>query len=211
MRQLQGNTEWQYMLHLMNYTMKSWCPQTWDERTDSPVVAVNFLRILTTIQPLPNVEISDLPSSKLRAPSASGQNTTLSPVFKRDILSNKSSLVDSSSNATRRFRCFHHNGELNRWQITVEHRPIMSSGMTIGSCVEIIVRIPRCLCCLITLNIESTNGVEVLFVRYWRLEQINARNSPCVLRLRQVIYRKGYLFPNINSARCQTMRSRQRY
>src|SRR5579862_2113590 len=88
--------------------------QTLFDKTDAPVVTVSFFRILTVIHPLPNGVISDTPSSNSRIVKPNAQKMIPSPVPRRESLSNQVCSVDSSSKATRRFRCFHHNGELKR-------------------------------------------------------------------------------------------------
>ena len=144
------------------------------DRTDRPEAAVTFLWILTNIQPCPRFTGTSFPSSDLKTVNMRGEKMTHSPVFRFEILSNQSIFVDSSSSGTKHFKCFHHGGaggELKRWQITVEHSPIMSSGITVGSLVDTTVRIPRCHCCRMTLNIELMNGLETLFVRYWSVSK----------------------------------------
>lgn len=153
-----------YSLHLV----PKQTAQTFWERIDWPVVAVNFLRILTTIQPLPYRWTISSASEHL-VPSASGQNMTPSPVLSPEITANPLNSLDLSSVTMRCFRWSHHIGELKRWQITVEHNPSIFWGTTVGSWVAITVRIPRCRCCLITEKIEWTNGVDVSSVRYYRL------------------------------------------
>lgn len=151
---------------LPNNIMYCMCTQMLWERIDRPVTTVNFLRILTTRHPLPNFRTTLIPPSLRRwVTKPRGQKITPSPLFKPEIRSNASNLLESSSNAMSRLRWPHHRGELKRWQITVEHSPNMLSGTTVGSCVDMMVRIPRCLCCLITESKVSVNGV-LSFVRY---------------------------------------------
>jgi len=69
------------------------------------------------------------------------------------------------------FKCSNHLGEENLWTMTKEHKSKNLAGITVGSCVDIITRVPRCRCNRTTDNKESVRRLEFAeAVKYWKNE-----------------------------------------